>query len=296
MLTVEDPIGVRYLHLMTVLLQRRRLADPAGEVWEAADLQWWWPRDRHDDPADARVWLDDDEPVAAAVLTRWKPDRFSCDVFAAADFEAAWTFAAARCAQVDVAHIEMQLPEGDTAAQDAARRSGFAPSEESYAVCWLDPAAVRAPRRPLADGYRIVSRADEHARPHWMTRRSGAQVEDGLRHCSIYDPQLDLAMLAPDGSVAGYALFWPDLVTGVGLVEPVRIEDAHAGQGLAAQLLDAGLRGLAARGCTRLKVSVEPANTKAVRAYTGAGFAVSGIDRTWLYERGTTTTDGARAG
>jgi hypothetical protein len=52
-------------------------------------------------------------------------------------------------------------------------------------------------------------------------------------------------------------LVWPDLVTGVGLIEPIRVEDAHAGQGLARQLLDTGLRGLTAPGCTRLKVSFE---------------------------------------
>jgi ribosomal protein S18 acetylase RimI-like enzyme len=65
----------------------------------------------------------------------------------------------------------------------------------------------------------------------------------------------------------------------------MRVEDAHAGQGLARHLLDAGLRALTARGCTRLKVSFEPANTPAARLYTGAGFVVSRLDRTWLYAR-----------
>lgn len=283
MLTVESPVGRRYLNAVTTLLQHRRLANPDGEVWEAADLQWWWPRHRHDDPADARVWYDGDEPVAAAVFTRWRPDRFSCDVLADVDFEPAWTFAAQRCAQADVPRIEMQLPEDDTAAADAARRTGFAPSEDTYAVSWLEPAARREPRRPLPAGYRIITRAEDRTRPHPMIARNGPQVEDGLRHCSLYDPDLDLAVLAPDGTVAGYALFWPDPVTGVGLVEPMRVEDAHAGQGLAAHLLDTGLRGLTARGCIRLKVSFEPPNAPAARLYTGAGFVVSRHDRSWLY-------------
>jgi ribosomal protein S18 acetylase RimI-like enzyme len=279
----ESPVGIDFLDAVTTLLQRRQLADPGGEVWEAADLQWWWPRHPHDDPADARVWFDGGEPVAAAVITRWKPDRFSCDVFGDVDFEPAWTFAAQRCAQLDVPRIEMQLAADDPAASDAARRAGFVPSDDTYSVLWLDPAARQSPRRPLPDGYRIVTRADERTRPHWLAQRNGANVEDGLRQCSIYDPHLDLAMLAPDGTVAGYTLFWPDLVTGVGLVEPVRVDEAHMGQGLAAQLLDAGLRGLTERGCTRLKISVEPANTPAVRTYTGAGFVPSRVDRTWLY-------------
>ncbi len=97
-------------------------------------------------------------------------------------------------------------------------------------------------------------------------------------------------MLAPDGAVAGYALFWPDPVTGVGLVEPMRVEEEHAGRGLGRQLLDAGLRGLTAAGCTRLKVSMEPANTAAVRLYTGAGFLVCGRDVTWVHAVGRMVT------
>jgi ribosomal protein S18 acetylase RimI-like enzyme len=283
-LTVGSPVGVRYLDVVTTLLQHRRLANPDGEVWEAADLQWWWPRHRHDDPADARVWYDGGEPIAATVLTRWKLDRFSCDVFAV-DFEPAWTFAAERCGQLDVPHIEMQLPDDDAALGDAARRIGFEPSDDVYAVSWLDPADRREPRQALPDGYRIVARADDRTRPHPMIGRNGPQVEDGLRQCSLYDPELDLAVLAPDDTVAGYGLVWPDLVTGVGLVEPMRVEDAHAGQGLARHLIDAGLRGLTARGCTRLKVSVEPPNTPAVRLYAAAGFVTSRLDRTWVYAR-----------
>jgi hypothetical protein len=30
-----------YLDLVTGLLQRCRLADPTGGLWEAADYQWW---------------------------------------------------------------------------------------------------------------------------------------------------------------------------------------------------------------------------------------------------------------
>jgi ribosomal protein S18 acetylase RimI-like enzyme len=284
-LVVGSPIGVRYLETVTDLLQRRRLANPTGEVWEAADLQWWWPRYRHEQPDDARVWFDDGEPVAAAVFTHWHEGRIGCDVIADADFEPAWNFAAERSAQLSKARIEMAIPQAATAAQESARRAGFAPSAEAYAVSWLDPAARRPPARELAAGFRIVSRADEAHRPHPMIRRNGAGVEQGLRQCSLYDPTLDLAVLDPDGTIAGYALFWPDLVTGVGLVEPMRVEDEFFGRGLGRQLLDAGLRGLTERGCTRLKVSMEPANTAAVRLYTGAGFVVSGQDRTWVRGR-----------
>ncbi len=282
-LTVESPVGLDYLDAVTRLLQRRRLADPYRETWEAADLQWWWPRYRHDDPADARVWFDDGEPVAAVVFTRWRGRRIGADVLADADFAPGWDFAAQRCAELRDADIEMEIDDDDDAVQDAARAAGFVPGDDLHGVLWLDPAARRDPARPLAEGYRIVARAADRSRPHPMVGRNGEHVEEGLWQCSLYDPGLDLAVLAPDGGVAGYALFWPDLVTGVGLVEPMRVEDGHEGRGLGRHLLDAGLRGLTARGCTRLKVSFEPTNTPAMRLYTGAGFTGSRFDRTWRW-------------
>ena len=105
-----------------------------------------------------------------------------------------------------------------------------------------------------------------------MIKRNGAEVERRLRQCSLYDPELDLAVRGPEGDVAGYALFWPDRRTGVGLVEPMRVEDEHAGRGVAGALLRAGLDGLAVRGCRRLKVSHAVDNPPAQRLYHGAGF------------------------
>ena len=66
-----------------------------------------------------------------------------------------------------------------------------------------------------------------------MSRRSSEEVETRLRQCSLYDPALDLAVETADGEVAGYALFWFDPVTKVGLVEPMRVEDAYQRRGLA---------------------------------------------------------------
>src|SRR5918993_496643 len=59
--------------------------------------------------------------------------------------------------------------------------------------------------------------------PHPMRHRNGEEVEARLRQCSLYDPELDLAVSAADGQVVGYALFWFDPVTKVGLVEPLRV-------------------------------------------------------------------------
>ena len=77
-------------------------------------------------------------------------------------------------------------------------------------------------------------------------------------------------MLATDGSVAGYALFWHDPVTGVGMVEPVRVEDEHSGRGIGYAMISAGLDRLARAGATTLKIGWESA--RAGELYTRLGF------------------------
>jgi hypothetical protein len=64
--------GAEYLRLVTLLLQRMRLASPTGGAWEAADAQWWARRERPTDADGQLVWLDRrGEPLAAVVLTNF---------------------------------------------------------------------------------------------------------------------------------------------------------------------------------------------------------------------------------
>ena len=116
-----------------------------------------------------------------------------------------------------------------------------------------------------------------------MRRRSGEDVEARLQQCSLYDPRMDLAVEAADGDVAGYALFWFDPVTKVGLVEPMRVEDPYQRRGLAHAMLTAGLDRLAKRGARRLKVEY---GTEAARAlYVGAGFRVTATTTSYSWSR-----------
>jgi GNAT superfamily N-acetyltransferase len=279
----RDVAGLEYLEAVTRVLQRRRLAEPEREMWEAAEVQWWWPRDQHEDSADARVWCDAGGPAAAVIFTRWGA-QLSCTVMADGGFAPAWSFVAEHSDQLRPATVDMEIVDREVQMGDAARASGYVPSEDTYVASWMHPSEIRAPRRPLPDGYEIVSRAQTGDCPHPMAGRNGAEVETRLRECSLYDPALDLAVCAENGATAGYALFWADPLTRVGVVEPMRVEDAHAGRGLATHLLGAGLRQLVERGCTRLKVIAESSNPVALTLYAGAGFRVTDVSRIWRYE------------
>ena len=202
------PTGHEYLALVTDLLQRQRLADPVAGLWEAADLQWWYTRDPHPHDADAVVWVDGHAPVTAAVFTRWSAGRYGCEVIGDPTLAAAWEFVHRRCAELPTASIEMEVDATSPVSAAEAVRAGFTERVETIAVSWLD-AADRAAVRALPDGYTLVARPEQDG-PHPMIKRNGAHVEARLRDCSLYDPELDLALLTDDGAVAGYAMFWAD--------------------------------------------------------------------------------------
>lgn len=250
--------GAEYLRLVTSLLQRMRLASPTGGAWEASDAQWWARRERPTDADGQLVWLDRcGEPQAAVVLTNFGR-TVQCDALARPEVPGGprvlWQAAIGRAAAVRT-RVEFPVRPDDAIGRAELAAAGYAPNPaDSVVACWLAP-ADRPAIAPLPPGYRLLSRAGPPGEPHPLTARNGARVEERLRRCSLYRPELDLRVVAPDGQTAGYGLFWPDPVTGVGLVEPMRTEEPYRGRGIASHILAAGLDGLARLGCRRLKVS-----------------------------------------
>ncbi|HWS46475.1 MAG TPA: GNAT family N-acetyltransferase [Acidimicrobiia bacterium] len=269
--------GLERLNATTTVLQRARRADPLGGMWEAADLQWWWRRPRATDELALPVWFDDVGPVAAAGLTAWD-ETWQADVFAVpsiVDEEDVWAATLEAAAGHPGVALEMLVRVDDALPAELAIRSGFAMTDEVSGTAWMD-AEQRAPIAPV-DGFAIVDRVTREDRAHPMVARNGEPVEARLQQCSLYDATLDLAVEDADGRVAGYALFWFDPTTLVGLLEPMRVEDEYQRHGLARMLLTNGLDRLARKRARRLKVGFE---TDAARnLYLGAGFVQTSIDR-----------------
>lgn len=282
-LTAQDLAGTEYLTAVTSLLQAYRLAHPSGGIWEAADLQWWWTRDPHDDSGRAMIWYDRSGPRVAVTLTVWSKTLASVDVLGDLTRPEPWQWVAtaAPSAAKTYGGLGKAVPDGEQAWQTSLTALGFSPTDETYLSMWRTADDVAAPPDAPA-GYRIVNRLNQPEGTHWLAARNGDQVENRLRKCSLYDPRCDIAVIhEASNQVAAYSLYWPDLVTGVGLVEPVRVEDDHSGRGVGALMLRHGLAALRDAGCTRLKVSSLENNTPAVRLYQGAGFEVAQRERTW---------------
>jgi GNAT superfamily N-acetyltransferase len=278
--------GLEYLTLATELLQRARLADPEAGLWEAADLQWWWRTPRASDAVGQRFWLDDAGPVAGVVLTDWGR-AWGCDPLlvpgvSGVSLPALWERAVEVIDALGLEAVEVLARDDDRELQELLTGSGWVPGDRG-GITWMD-ARDRPPVAAPADGFALVDRAGESNRPHPMRRRNGDEVEARLRQCSLYDPALDLAVETAGGELAGYSLNWFDPVTKVGLVEPMRVEDAFQRRGLARAMLTAGLERLAACGARRLKVGYGTGVARAL--YTGAGFRPTATDTLFTWRRG----------
>jgi hypothetical protein len=200
---------------------------------------------RRSEGIDQSVWIDDDGPVAAVVLTDWGR-AWGCDpiVVPAAStvpLSTVWARAVEAIDALELRAVEVLVRDDDAELSALLFESGFVADTEQSGITWIK--AEELPKvAALPPGFALDDRAHQASAAHPMRRRNGDHVEDRLRQCSLYDPALDLAVVTAHGQVAGYALFWFDPVTRVGLDEPMRVEDAYQRLGLARALLTAGPR------------------------------------------------------
>jgi GNAT superfamily N-acetyltransferase len=272
--------GRERLDATTSVLQRARCRDALHGMWEAADVQWWWRRPRPSDEFKLPVWFDGEEPVATVGLTDWG-ESLQVDAFAdptSIDVGETWHAAMEHASELHDGPCETLVHDDDDIVRGLVAGSGFEPTDELSGTCWMPASRRRSVER--VEGFTVTDRRVGGSGPHPMIARNGPLVGERLRECSLYDPSLDLAVVDLDGVTAGYALFWFDPVTLVGLLEPMRIEDPYQRRGLARVLISEGLERLAQCGAQRLKVgfTTEPAR----RLYLGAGFEQTSVDRRWV--------------
>lgn len=277
---VERLGGLDRLHAVSGLLQRARSADATGGVWEAADVQWWWRRRRQTDDRPLPVWFDELGPCGAVVLTdfggRWQGDALFLP--RTVEPEDVWSELLHEIEIADAPALNVLASDEDKTLLALLEASGFTATEERSGITWMDAADCPA-ALPVPDGYRVVDRLSHAKAAHPMARRNGDEIEARLRQCSLYDPQLDLAVYTTSGDAAAYGLFWFDELTSVGMLEPLRVEETHQRKGLARALITGGLNRLVRRGAQRLKVGF---NTDAGRnLYVSTGFTVASTIRSF---------------
>jgi ribosomal protein S18 acetylase RimI-like enzyme len=99
----------------------------------------------------------------------------------------------------------------------------------------------------------------------------------------VYDPGLDIVVVAPDGQIVAFCIVWIDPVNQVGLFEPVGTHPDFQKRGLGRAVMQEGFRRLQERGMSVAIVSTEEDNNPAIKLYDSVGFQV--MDRLGTYEK-----------
>ena len=87
-----------------------------------------------------------------------------------------------------------------------------------------------------------------------------------------YVTEHDIVAVAPDGTIAAFAIYWPDAALSLAQFEPVGTHPDFRRRGLAGALLHEGLARLAAMGIERARVMTGGANERAASTYLATGF------------------------
>ncbi len=151
------------------------------------------------------------------------------------------------------------LPFGERLKEGASRPTPNLPL--GFTICPLDGERE-------VDGYVALHRAvfeSESMTAEWR-RRTLAQPG--------YTPDLDLVLVAQDGSLCGFCVCWLDGDSRRGQVEPMGIRADMQGKGLGKMLLSEGLRRLSAHSATEIFVETNNFRNAALVLYESVGFRV----------------------
>lgn len=103
-----------------------------------------------------------------------------------------------------------------------------------------------------------------------------------IQNAPLYRRDLDLAALAPDGSVAAFCTIWFDDVTRTGSFEPVATVPAQQRRGLGKAVLTKGLRRLQRLGATLATVGSYSVHAGAL--YASMSFTEYDLSERWVKE------------
>lgn len=289
---------------MLDLLVEGRRAENGTYYVHTGDVSWWLFYHDHGNPFADQITLWEDEAGRLLGWALFTPEECFFDLFVHPSLrgsqpaEEMHGWAEARIAERVKArgekHIRtMWIFETDDVRRRLLEQRGFVPGD--YALNYMVrslPGSILAPRLP--EGFTVRPVAGEHEaeararasygafQSKWPWDRYVARYRRFARS-PVYERERDLVAAAPDGRIAAFAIWWPDLVNKVGLFEPVGTHPDFQRQGLGRAVIQEGLRRMQARGLTRAIVCSEAGNPGAVAFYQTCGFATA--NRLLLYEK-----------
>lgn len=278
------------LDAMRALLQAGRAANNGTFYVHPGDLNWWWYY--HDPkklfPERTFLWEQDGQLLGWTLIAKGTMDVYVVPHLrgtseAAAMYVWAEETLAARTREEGGEKIEtIWVGERDDWLIGHLEGRGFTREANDfiYNACSLDR---DIPESVLPPGYTVrgmggASEAPSRARASYGAFQSKKDWEPYLQNyrnftqAPIYDPELDVVAVTPDGEIAAFAICWLDPVNAIGHFEPVGTHPDYQRKGLGRAVLYEGMRRMKARGMRRASVCVDGDNPAGVGVYAAAGF------------------------
>jgi GNAT superfamily N-acetyltransferase len=260
-------------------LARGELADEVVLLRDGDDTLGWAGRGAHDEgELLAQVRAGDDD--VAELLVGWLLDRpaprLHVDVYDGDSTLAAALIRVGFVAAPEHRSVGMFRPVNDNRDVAAGYVVRGVRADETDARVEAHRAAWRPAAQPWADG-RSLDPAAESSFTH--------AAYEAVRGTWLYDPELDLVAVAPDGTLAGCCIAWHDQATGVAEIEPLGVIPEHRRCGVAGAMCEEAARRVAHRGGRALFINTGPRDEypAPAGAYLKVGFEV--VERATRYER-----------
>lgn len=262
--------------------------------WHVGDLVWrlFLQSLRHDLGQTFCLWDDDGGNLAGFAV--WTPSRYRPNVVTF-ELQIHYRLRGRGLEEEMLDWVEAQRPqaaapvrlvtdvgiyEDDRAQIDILERRGFQRTGNDGVVFIypLDDPIAQPPvptgfvARPVDGAHEAGARAAAH-RDTFDSTRVTDEAYLRLMRTPGYDRDLDVVIVAPDGTIAAFCLGWLDPANRVGEFEPVGTRHAFRRQKLGQAAALAGLWRMRARGAESVVVGpVEAAEEGAMRLYQSVGF------------------------
>jgi len=244
--------------------------------------------------ANVKLWFDDDRPIGWAYVDDFRNLRWELEQPYAQTVGAEMVAWGEDC-------IHKKLAAGESSTLDASCREDYQErldflnkhgfrQTEIFSVHMKRDFSKPVPEPDLPNGYLIrpvkgVEEAEAIAAAHRAAFDSDYMTTENrliIMNSSEYDPTLDLVVIAPDGTIAGYCTCSTDS-SGEGQTDPIAVHPSHQRKGLSKALLLKGLKLLKERGMKSVHFTTSGDNISMQKSGESAGFFLE--SRTLWFEK-----------
>jgi ribosomal protein S18 acetylase RimI-like enzyme len=189
------------------------------------------------------------------------------------------TIAVMRAADTESTEVLCGVAECDTPRIAVLEAAGFIGSATPEMINNTRPLSDPIPDSVLPEGFSIRASEGEGEAEALGIVHSGAfgsnwtaEAYTAVIRTPGFHPERELVVVAPDGRLAAFLIYWVDTISGAGLFEPVGCHKDFQGKGLTKALMFEGMRRMKAHGLHTAVVNNLAENPAAAGLYRSVGF------------------------